>query len=141
MNVQPIRADEEFREFWNSRHPSTLADFGFNPDDREFFAFERRGSTGAIDCALILVPFRKDGATLAHHVHLCSDLHGKQLFMWCNLVMIAAMDLPEVGVVSCETQGKPELKKAERIAQSLGFEPYFVESTGWIDWVWNSKAA
>jgi hypothetical protein len=141
MNVQPIKADEEFREFWNSRHPSTLADFGFDPDDGEFFAFERRGDTGAIDSAAIFVPLRRDGLTLGHHVHLCSDLHGKLLFMWCNLVMIAVMDLPEVGLVACETQGKPELKKAERIAQALGFEPIFVESTGWIDWVWNSKAA
>lgn len=141
MVIEPVRADEEFREFWNSRHPSTLAEFGFDPDGEGHFAFERRSATGMIDCALILVPFIRGGVTLAHHVHLCSDLHNKALFQWCNLVMIAAMELPDVVVVSCETQGKPELKKADRIAQALGFSPYFVEETGWIDWVWNSKAA
>ena len=139
--IQPVRADEEFREFWNSRHPSTLADFPFDPDSPLHFAFERRSETGAIESALILVPFIKDGELLGHHVHLCSDRRTKALFEFCNDVMIAAMDLPQVGWVCAETQGKPELRKAERVAEALGFTPVVVKELGWTDYVWNSKAA
>jgi hypothetical protein len=139
--TQPVVADEEFREFWNSRHPSSLSEFPFDAESPLYFAFERRGETGAIESALILVPFIKDEALLGHHVHLCSDRKSKALFEFCNDVMIAAMSLPEVGLVCAETQGKPELRKAERVAEALGFIPVIVKELGWADYVWNSKAA
>lgn len=139
--IHPVFAGEEFREFWNERHPSTLVGLSFDADSPLHIAFERRGDNGMIESAITLIPFIKDGALLAHHVHLCSDRRRKALFEFCNDVMVAAMDLDQVGWVCCETQGKPELKKVERIAERLGFSRIFVKDHGWNDYVWNSKGA
>jgi hypothetical protein len=139
--LPPIHPGEEFREFWNATHPHELASYGFDPSSPLHFAFERRGETGNIVAALILVPLIQAGALLGHHVHLCSVLRSKGLFQFCNAVMIAAMDLPQVGLVCAETQDKPEYRRAGRVAKGLGFTPVFVKELGWTDYVWNSKAA
>lgn len=139
--IEPVHAGEEFREFWNTVNPTSLEDYKFDPDSPLHFAFERRDGAGNIDSALILVPLIREGELLGHHVHLCSKLHGKCLFNFCNDVMISAMDNPAIGWICAETQGKPELRKVERIASALGFSPVYVPELQWVDHVWNSKAA
>ena len=142
MNLlEPIFPGKEFREFWNSTHPHALSDFQFDPSKPYHYAWEKRGESGEIVAALILVPFVKENVILCHHVHLCATIHSKALFQFCADVMILANLLPDVGYILCETQGKPEYRRAERIAKTMGFEPIFLTDHEWTDFVWNSKAA
>lgn len=137
--MNPVFAGEEFREFWNATHPTPLAEYGFDPDSANHYAFERRNGSGMIDSALILVPYVEDGRVLGHHVHLCSRLRSKALFAFCRAVMDAARGIDGIGLVCAETQGLPEYRRAGRVAAGCGFSPVWVR--GWTDFLWNSKAA
>jgi hypothetical protein len=122
-------------EFWNDHNTNSILSYGFDFESEHHFSFVGRDAEDNIHSVILLIPF----AGIAHHIHITSIRKSKTLFKFIESTFKLIKSLPKVGIVICETQGKPQYKTAEKIAIALGFTPIDTEF-GWKDYVWNTKS-
>lgn len=121
-------------EFWNTHHNLTLSRYGFEIDNPTHFSFVGRREDNSIHSVIILIPFKD----IAHHAHICSEYKSKTLFSFIIKSLRLMKANKNIGVVICETQGKPEFRAGDRLAEAFGFTPVKT-GFGWTDYIWDTK--
>ena len=89
--------------------------------------------------AIILIPFVRQGITLAHHAHICSKYHNKKLILFIRRWMAWAIENQGLGLICVETKGKPEFEIGARLAKFVGFIPVRIGDMTYDDYHFNSK--
>lgn len=124
-----------FIDFWDTHHNLTLSQYGFDETNPDHFSFVGRSEDNSVHSVIILIPFKG----IAHHAHICSIYKSKVLFLFITNALRAMKKNPDIKVIICETQGKPEFKAGARIAEAFGFTAVKTKF-GWIDYIWDTKS-